>query len=150
MSKIRTKKQFSFMINMSIQPLWLTHFIENLLVPKFQLTKFIVGTFSYKAHFRPQISSNVSANLHMVVAQYINYEGFGHHTISNKYSFLSRTIQLGSFLFWYMNKHWTTKYLQITYLWFLSGEYLFWGFALWDIMLCTDTDVFASSSLKCI
>ena len=46
------------MTNMSIQPLWLTHFIEVRLVPKFQLTKFIIGTFSYKAHFRPQISSN--------------------------------------------------------------------------------------------
>ena len=49
------------MTNMSIQPLWLTHFIEILLVPKFQLTKFIVGAFSYKAHFRPQISSNVES-----------------------------------------------------------------------------------------
>ena len=47
------------MTNMSIQPLWLTHFIEILLVLEFQLTKFIVGAFSYKAHFRPQISSNV-------------------------------------------------------------------------------------------
>ena len=46
------------MTNMSIQPLWLTHFIEILLVLEFQLTKFILGTFSYKAHFRPQISSN--------------------------------------------------------------------------------------------
>ena len=46
------------MTNRSIQPLWLTHFIEILLVLEFQLTKFIVGTFSYKAHFRPQISSN--------------------------------------------------------------------------------------------
>ena len=46
------------MTNMSIQPLWLTHFIEILLVLEFQLTKFIIGTFSYKAHFRPQISSN--------------------------------------------------------------------------------------------
>ena len=43
---------------MSIQPLWLTHFIEILLVLKFQLTKTYFGTFSYKAHFRPQISSN--------------------------------------------------------------------------------------------
>ena len=58
MSKIRTKKVFSFMTNMSIQPLWLTHFIEILLVLEFQLTKLIVGPFSYKAHFRPQISSN--------------------------------------------------------------------------------------------
>ena len=47
------------MINMTIQPLWLTHFIETLLVLEFQLTKFIIGAFSYKAHFRPQISSNV-------------------------------------------------------------------------------------------
>ena len=46
------------MKNMPIQPLWLTHFVEILLVLEFQLTKFIVGTFSYKAHFRPQISSN--------------------------------------------------------------------------------------------
>ena len=43
---------------MSIQPLWLTHFIEILLVLEFLLIKFIVGVFSYKAHFRPQISSN--------------------------------------------------------------------------------------------
>ena len=46
------------MTNMSIQPLCLTHFIEILLVLEFQLTKFIVDAFSYKAHFRPQISSN--------------------------------------------------------------------------------------------
>ena len=46
------------MTNMSIQPLWLTHFIEILLVLEFQLTKFVVGAFSYKAHFRPQIFSN--------------------------------------------------------------------------------------------
>ena len=43
---------------MSIQPLWLTYFIEILLVLEFQLTKTYFGTFSYKAHFRPQISSN--------------------------------------------------------------------------------------------
>ena len=46
------------MTNMSIQPLWLTYFIEILLVIELQLTQFIVGAFSYKAHFRPQISSN--------------------------------------------------------------------------------------------
>ena len=46
------------MTNMSNQPLWLTYFIEILLVLEFQLTKFIVAAFSYKAHFRPQISSN--------------------------------------------------------------------------------------------
>ena len=48
------------MRNMSIQPLWLTHYMEIILVLKFQLTKFIVGAFSYKAHFIPQISSNVA------------------------------------------------------------------------------------------
>ena len=46
------------MTNMSIQPLWLTSFIEILLVLEFQLTKTYFGKFSYKAHFRPQISSN--------------------------------------------------------------------------------------------
>ena len=46
------------MTNMSIQPLWLTYFIEILLVLEFQPTKTYFGTFSYKAHFRPQISSN--------------------------------------------------------------------------------------------
>ena len=46
------------MTNMSIQPLWLTYFIEILLVLEFQLTKTYFGTFSYKAHFKPQISSN--------------------------------------------------------------------------------------------
>ena len=54
------------MTNMSIQPLWLTHFIEILLVLEFQLTKFIVGAFSYKAHFRPQISSNVSKTINII------------------------------------------------------------------------------------
>ena len=58
MSKIGTKKEVFLMKNLSIQPLWLTYFIEILLVLDFQLTKFIVGTFSYKAHFRSQISSN--------------------------------------------------------------------------------------------
>ena len=53
------------MTNMSIQPLWLTHFIEILLGLEFQLTKFIVGAFSYKAHFRPQISSNENSVLFM-------------------------------------------------------------------------------------
>ena len=58
MSKIRTKKLVFFYDKYIIQPLWLTHFIEILLVPEFQLIEFIVGAFSYKAHFRPQISSS--------------------------------------------------------------------------------------------
>ena len=45
---------------MSSQSLWLTHFIEILLFPEFQLKIFIVDAFSYQAHFRPQISSNGS------------------------------------------------------------------------------------------
>ena len=61
MSKIQTQNIFC-MTNMSIQPLWLTHLNEILLVLEFQLTKFIVGVFSYKAHFRPQISSNACEN----------------------------------------------------------------------------------------
>ena len=52
------KKVVCLMTNMPIQPLWLTYFIEILLVLELQLTKNYFGTFSYKAHFRPQISSN--------------------------------------------------------------------------------------------
>ena len=37
MFKTRTKKVAFFMTNMSIQPLWLTHFLEILLVLEFQL-----------------------------------------------------------------------------------------------------------------
>ena len=51
------------MTNMSIQPLWLTYFIQILLVLEFQLTKTYFGMFSYKAHFRPQISSNDDSGL---------------------------------------------------------------------------------------
>ena len=58
--KNMNKKVLFFMTNMSIQPLWLTHFIEILLVLEFQLTKTYFGMFYYKAHFRPQISSNGS------------------------------------------------------------------------------------------
>ena len=53
------------MKNMSIQQLWLTHFIEMLLVLEFQLTRTYFGTFSYKAHFRPQISSNATRIIHL-------------------------------------------------------------------------------------
>ena len=60
------------MTNVSIQPLWLTHFIEILLVLEFQLTKFVVGTFSYKAHFRPQISSN-EGRVRVAVINDLNY-----------------------------------------------------------------------------
>ena len=69
MSKIRTKKLFFLMTNTSIQPLWLTYFIEIILVLEFQLTKTYFGTFSYEAHFRPQISSNVSTSGGVVVGR---------------------------------------------------------------------------------
>ena len=60
------------MTNMSIQPLWLTHFIEIMLVLELQLTKFIVGAFSYKTHFRPQISSN-ECTMHHHIFSGISY-----------------------------------------------------------------------------
>ena len=50
------------MTNMSSQPLWLTHFIEIILVLEFQLTKFIFDVFSYTAHFIPQISTNENSD----------------------------------------------------------------------------------------
>ena len=54
------------MTNISIQPLWLTYFIEILLVLELQLTKTCFGMFSYEAHFRPQISSNEEGNKHSI------------------------------------------------------------------------------------
>ena len=61
------------MTNMSIQPLWLNHFIEVLLVLEFQLTKFIIGVFSYKAHFRPQISSDVYLSWESTIGKNLNF-----------------------------------------------------------------------------
>ena len=58
------------MTNMSIQPLWLTYFIKILLVLEFQLTKTYFGTFSYKAHFRPQISSNAKEALTLALGHF--------------------------------------------------------------------------------
>ena len=76
MSKIWTKKVvFFLMTNMSIQPLWLNYFIEILLVLEFQLTKTYFGTFSYKAHFRPQISSNVNKHWSKIHAKLHTHGG---------------------------------------------------------------------------
>ena len=61
------------MTNILIQPLWLTHFIEILLVLEFQLTKFIIGAFSYKAHFKPQISSNGPVSLIPIIGILITF-----------------------------------------------------------------------------
>ena len=63
MSKIRTQKVVFFNDKYANSTIMVTYFIEIILVLEFQLTKFIVGAFSYKAHFRPQISSNAHDNL---------------------------------------------------------------------------------------
>ena len=65
------------MTNMSIQPVRLTYFIEILLGHEFQLTKTYFGTFSYKAHFRPQISSNDSQNNNCLNHQQQFFNGGG-------------------------------------------------------------------------
>ena len=55
---------FSFMTNMSIQPLWLTHFLEILLVIDFQSNN---SSFSYKAHFTPEISFDEKENFSFIL-----------------------------------------------------------------------------------
>ena len=86
------------MTNMSIQPLWLTHFIEILLVIEFQLTQFIVGTFSYKAHFRPQISSNEMVpeytNIFHTLRSKMGIWEFEQNLVLNYQNVLHRYIQL--------------------------------------------------------
>ena len=72
------KSSFFLMTNMLIQPLWLTYFIEILLVLEFQLTKTYFGTFSYKAHFRPQISSNENCHSWKQILAYWQW-GFQTH-----------------------------------------------------------------------
>ena len=59
------------MTNMSIQPLWLTYFIEILLVLEFQLTKTYFGTFSYKADFRPQNSFNALKEITIYIGRIV-------------------------------------------------------------------------------
>ena len=77
------------MTNMSIQPLWLTHFIEILLVLELQLTKTYFGTFSYKAHFRPQISSNggkspsISRRLDLNILLVLKWHSFNTQALFN-------------------------------------------------------------------
>jgi hypothetical protein len=61
------------------------------------------------------------------VTRYVDSEGLGYLTISHKYSLLSGGFQLVSFLFRYMDKHWTAKYFEMAYLWLLSGEHFFRG-----------------------
>ena len=73
------------------------------------------------------IKGYIPVNFHILITRYIDYEVLGDLTVPNKYSFLSGRIQLGSFLFWYMNKQWITKYLAVTHLWFLSCEHFFMG-----------------------
>ena len=52
------KKVVLFMTNMSFQPLWLIYLLEFYWFLNSNSQELIVGAFSYKAHFRPQISSN--------------------------------------------------------------------------------------------
>ena len=96
---------------MSIQPLWLTYFIEILLVLEFQLIKTYFGTFSYKAHFRPQISSNDRCNIHqgchipifiMVIVLFINgYIALWHSSMVNFLMALS-----------HCNIHWRLRWIE--------------------------------------
>ena len=81
------------MTNMSIQPLWLTYFIEILLVLEFQLTETYFGTFSYKAHFRPQISSNANSKAPKIVRWYPD-SGSLFLSSPNNFFFLSYALQL--------------------------------------------------------
>ena len=73
------------MTNMSIQPLWLIYFIEILLVLEFKLTKTYFGKFSYKAHFRPQISSNE-------ITFYIKKKDIKHFHISTRFIIIKELI----------------------------------------------------------
>ena len=53
------KKVVFLMTNMSIQSLWLSHLLKFYWFFNFNSQEFIFGSSSYKAHFRPQISSTV-------------------------------------------------------------------------------------------
>jgi hypothetical protein len=64
----------------------------------------------------------------MMVTWYINSEGLGDLTVSNKYSLLSSRVNLGSLLFRNVYKYWIAKYFEMAYFWLLSGEHLFRGF----------------------
>ena len=88
----KNQKSSFFMTNMSIQPLWLTDFIEILLVLEFQLTKTYFGTFSYKAHFRPQISSNVIWKCKLKILHNSNPSMPFHKEIPLKFSTLTALI----------------------------------------------------------
>jgi hypothetical protein len=60
-----------------------------------------------------------------MVIWYINPKGLGDLTVSQKYSLLSRRVQLVSLFSWNMYKYWATKYFEMAYLCLLSGEHLF-------------------------
>jgi hypothetical protein len=73
------------------------------------------------------IKGHIPCDLNMAVTRYVDSEGFGYLTVSYKYSLLFVGFQLVSFLFQYMDKHWTTKYFEMAYLGLLSSEHFFWG-----------------------
>ena len=50
-------------------------YLKNVMVLEFQLTRTYFGTFSYKAHFRPQISSNATRIIHLnCITEFIKKE----------------------------------------------------------------------------
>ena len=99
------------------------------------------------------IKCYIPTNIYMMESWNVYLEGFGDFTVSNKYSFLSRRIQLGSLLFRNMYIYWTTKYLEMAYFRFLP-VYISSGVlnprALWDNLFCTYTVVLAASAHRCI
>ena len=62
-----------FILKICLRPIRYFKFKAISLVPEFQLKKFIVGAFSYKAHFRPQISSNDFVDFDKVSAEFFIY-----------------------------------------------------------------------------
>ena len=57
-------------------------------------------------------SSNVTS---LLIYIWWNPEGFRDFRVSNKYSLLSRRVQLGYIFFWNENIYWTTKYLEMAH-----------------------------------
>jgi hypothetical protein len=85
------------------------------------------------------IEGHVPADLNMAVTRYVDSEGLGYFTVSHKDSLLSGGLQFVPFLFRYMNKHWTAKYLR----WLTSGFFpvnissgVLNPSALWDSLFC--------------
>ena len=72
MSKIRTKNAVFFYDKYVNSTIMVDSFYWNSIGSWIPTHKIIVGTFSYKAHFRPQISSNVYIYIRLKIG-YIRY-----------------------------------------------------------------------------